>query len=248
MKQLPVALFSLCIIFSACKKSDDAPVSPKHIGSVSLVDKSNHFITNISGVTAYVENSNPRINVSINSKGEFEFPGFKNSDDLELVFEKEGYGTVSHYYSKSNLDSMIFQNVALFPKTSVVLNSFSGTLEGEAIKLKFSVSAPPGIANNGVTYLVQVNNPEVSYAKWPGADNTHTYSMIPVVDGDNAHTLCLKCSKDCGFVKSGDVLFIRAYADIFTPFSYVYFDPLDKRMVFPSINTNGSAILSFLVP
>ncbi|MGZ5220587.1 MAG: hypothetical protein ACXWC7_10920 [Chitinophagaceae bacterium] len=250
MKQLFFAGLPLFMLFSnGCTKSgNDRPDAIK--GEVFLVDKNNQVVSNIPGVFVSVENSNPLQIVAVNSNGEFELPALNSRDTMALVFSHAGYGTVKQYYTQSDLHEVSsVQGVYLHPISSVVVNSLSGTLTGDVFKMAFNVSAPESNAANGVTFFIEKNNAEVSFADCPGNNSVSRFLTVGVTEGNNTASFCLKCAKECGFLQSGDTAYLKAYGDIKSPYGSNYVDLSTNRLVFPSINkTNNSSTIWFVVP
>lgn len=249
MKQLFFAGFSLFMLFSAgCKKSgNDKPDVIK--GHVSLIDKNNQVTSNVPGVFVSVENSNPLQVVEVNSSGEFELPALNNRDTMALVFSHAGYATVKQYYTKSDLQEVSsVQGVYLHPISSVVVNSLSGTLTDDVFKMTFNISADSN-ATNGVTFFIEKNNAEVSYADCPGDNSVSRFLTVAVTEGNNTASFCLKCAKECGFLQSGDTAYLKAYGDIKSPYGSNYVDLSANKLFFPSINKiSNSPTIWFVVP
>lgn len=90
MKQRIFLVLIVTLIFSlSCKKSEvnqsistievHTSLVTKGKGHISLFDKHNQIVSDISGIDVSVENSNPLITVPVNSDAEFELPKSNNS-------------------------------------------------------------------------------------------------------------------------------------------------------------------------
>jgi hypothetical protein len=251
MKHLLLFGLSLVILFSTgCKKTgNDQPVSTIK-GSVLLIDKNNQILSNVSGINVSVENSEPLKTLPVNSKGRFELPALKGSEAMTLVFSYPGYGTAKQYYTQSDLEELTGgQGVFLLPKSSVIVNSLSGQLTGDIFKMSYNVSVQESNAGDGVTFFIEKNNADVSFTNCPGNNSVSRFLTIPVTNGDNSTTFCLKCARECGFLKSGDTAYIKAYGDFRSPYASNYVDLSTNKLVFPSINEiSNSSTIWFVVP
>jgi hypothetical protein len=251
MKRLLLSGLLLVILFSSgCKKAGNHRMDPVINGSVKLIDKHNQILTDVSGINVSVENGGSLQSLAVDKHGRFEVPPLKGSETITLVYSYPGYGTVRQYFASSDLEGKTgIDGVFLLPKSSVVVNSLSGQLTGNVFKMSFNVAAQELNDGNGVTFFVEKNNADVSFTNCPGNNSVSRFLTVAVNDGDNSATFCLKCAKECGFLQSGDTVYLKAYGDFKSPFSSAYIDRLTNKLVFPSINeiTNSSTI-SFVVP
>jgi hypothetical protein len=256
MKNLFLILCSLSVIICSCKKSSLDYSSAALKGRILLVDENNHPISDYSGVIITSENSDIA-NISIDVNGEFNFPGLaNNSTYLTLNFSKTGYGTVTHYYTKVQLDSFSNQpsttsEIVLLPRSSVTVNSLSGIMDGDKFKMVCNVSLAQVKPTNGVTFFLSKNNSQVSYDNCTG-NNAHSRTWtVPVTSGDNLNSFCFRrtIDCDCDFLISGDTVFLKAYGDTYSPFGNSHFDIRTGQLIFPGINANASSsTISFVVP
>jgi hypothetical protein len=245
-----VGLLFFAIFFFGCKKSEDnQPISQTIKGSVLLFDENNVLVNDNSETIVSIENSEPLINVAVNSKGEFELPELNISGTTALVFSHIGYGTIKQYYSQSGLDSIkkgitSFQSVSLYAKSSVVVNSLSGIAEGDMFKMNCNVSVPNANSLNAIRFFIQKNNSDVSFNNC--ANYTNVSKSFPVTTGNNTINICMKCEEACGF-QPGDTAYIKAYGDISLLNSFI--DLSTNKLVFPCVNPNSnSSTLWFVVP
>jgi len=258
MKNLLFILYGLSVITCSCKKSSFGYSSTPLKGGILIVDETNHPISDYSGVSITSENSDIA-NISLDVNGEFSFPGLvDNSAYLTLKVSKTGYGTVTHHYTKAQLDSFRNQgsttsdlDFLLLPQSSVTVNSLSGMLDGDKFKMVCNVTLTQVKPTNGVTFFLSKNNSQVSYDNWTGnIANSRTWTL-PVTSGDNLYSFCFKRTIDCNcdFLSPGDTVFLKAYGDTYSPFGNSYFDIRTGQLIFPSINANSSSsTISFVVP
>lgn len=249
---------SLCVLTN-CKKSDLNTVvgnvpTDNTIKAVLLADDNDYVLTDLSGSMVTVENSNPLISVGVNSQGGFQLPKLPNSGSICLVFSHANYGTIKQYYPAAELDSIAkgkadFLGPVLLPKSKVYVNSFSGSLQGDVFKANCNISVPKTYATNGITIFAKVNNPDVTYENCTRENNVSNFMTMPVINGNNTVEICTTCLKECGFFKSGDVVYLKAYGNIFSKFGSDYLNPITEKYVFPNINANSnSETISFVVP
>jgi hypothetical protein len=242
------------VTLTSCKKSVSSQPEAAATGHISVFNKNSQLLSDISGTTVTIENTSPAITIPVQSNGTFELPQTNNSGTMVLQFSRPGYGTVKQYYTPSDLENIKkamadVQEVSLFPKSTVLVNSLSGSLNGDVFTLTCNVSTPESNTTNGVSFFIQKNSAEVSFANCPGNNSVSRFLTIPVNDGNNSSSFCIKCAKDCGFLQAGDTAFIKAYGDIKTPFTSIYTDAFTNKLVFPCINTNSaSSTIWFVVP
>jgi hypothetical protein len=253
MKVLFLTLCSFFLVISGCKKSS---FSISLRGSVLIIDENNQPSGNYSGVNISTEN--PDIaSINISEKGEFYLPVLLNhSGYLILKISKPGYGTVTHHYTKVQLDSISIQgstinDIVLLPKSTVTINSLSGTLHENNFEINFNVTLDQAKPTNGVTFFLSKNNSDVSYDNFIGNNaNSRTWT-VQVTSGDNVYSFCLKPRIDCNsdFLSSGDTVYLKAYGDTYSPYGNNYFDIRTGHLIFPGINTTNSlSTISFVVP
>jgi|GEM_PF-3670187 len=256
MKQLfSCTLLMAAVFLGSCNKNPGSPATSNLTGTVALLDANDHLkTTGIAGTTVTVENSNPLISTTTNSNGIFTLPDFSSNGTTVLAFSLPGYGTVKQFYTASEMDNIKSGNAELgsfilAPISTVVVNSFTGVLDGAHYRININVSVANTAASNGVTIFIEKNNPAVSCSNSSGNSGHSRVVTIPVTNGDNTYTICLTCTEECGFLHSGDIAYLRAYGDTKSMFGITYDDPLKGNLIFPALNTNNNIpAISFTMP
>src|SRR5690606_33250842 len=134
------------VIICGCTKSSIPHSNAALKGSILLIDENNRPMSDHSGVTVTSENS-AISNIPI-VDGAFDFPQLvNNSSNLKISDSKSGYGTVTRYYTKAQIDSLSnLQSTTselaflLLPQSSVKVNSLSGLLDGDKFTMVCNVS------------------------------------------------------------------------------------------------------------
>jgi len=257
MKNLTIIgfLFFLSGI-TACVKSSPQDPTQTVTGMITVVDENDRVVPGFSGITISVENSNPSVTMPVTGNGEFEFPALPQSGSFVLIFSKDGYGTVKQYYSRSIIDSIkngsiASQNIVLLPKSSVMVNSFTGHISNGKFYYTCNVSTSNSSLVNGVTLIFKKNNPQISLTDFYGNTGASHFITIPVKNGVNSDSICINRTVECNcdFINSGDNLSIKAYGNTISKFGNCYFNMHSKNLFFPGINENtNSGTLSFIIP
>jgi len=255
MKNLTVIYFLFFLLgVTACKKASvkDSVIAAK--GSIMVIDQNDKINSDFSGISVSIENTNPVTYIPVSNTGEFEFPQLPGS--FSLIFSKNGYGTVKQYYSKSLIDSIKLgkpggQNIILLPLSSVTVNSFSGYISNGKFYFSCNVSTLNADLTNGVTLILQKNNPLISLTGFYGNTGTSRFLTIPVSNGVHFDSVCISrtATCDCDFINSGDNLNVKAFGNSISKYGNSYFNMKTNTLVFPSINENtNSGTLSFRIP
>jgi hypothetical protein len=247
-----ILLLILSISIFGCSKSQTSQ-SQTRSGTVLLTDASDSFIlTNGSGTTITVEHSDPLISVQTDVNGIFQLPKLKSTGNMVLVYSHTGYGVYKQFFTSQGWDSLqtypnYLSSVILEPMSAVVVNSLSGVLENDTLKLNCNVSVPNQSGQGYIAFVHTKNNPSVSIDNL--SSSVSIASPYAVRTGDNSLNLCL-CMSSCKNYNSGDTIFIKAYGAINYKYgTSIYFDPENNTLIYPSLNENSnSQTLSFVIP
>lgn len=261
----PFTLIVLSTVSLSCTKSTVEEQTTGTIihnakGSVVVMDRNNRAVQDASGVVVTVENSNPEITLPVDGQANFDLSKLTHTGKTVLLFSKPGYPTVKKYYTQSSLDSIkaaiANEPIYLYPKSDVVIKAISGKVDGNILRINLDASSFDASTTNGATIFLQKNDPNVSFVNSRPVSKENVfpyYFTVAVKGGNNTHEICLQCSKDCGSIRSGDVIYLKAYGDVFAapPYSGAnrFFNPLNNTVSFPFLNAEGySQTLSFVVP
>ncbi len=251
-KALPAVLVLFVMLFG-CKKNQDIispPVDEAVKGSVFLFDDEGEMFPNHSGLIVSVENSNPLISAVTDEKGRFQFPKWKATGPVTLVYTKEGFVIQRQYYNASQADSLTRglirpEQEILYQFSPVVVNSSIWAVKNDSLDIVVNVSFPGEDKIKYIRYFRQVNDPNVTATV---ANETRigrdVSGAVKVKNGDNHFKCSLADFNICGKYTTGEIIYMKAYGDVSGP-SY-YTDPLTKKLIFDHTNPiSKSAVISF---
>lgn len=235
-------------IFSCSKNGGDSNGTPggRLSGTVQTWDDKLNSTTDQAGVTVTISDQ-PTFVAITDATGRYTF------DDLafgvhDLTFSKSGYGT-------SKLYGVVHNALSATPTTQVANFSFGKT--STTTVTAFAVSGNTFNGQPGVSFSYNFgsapstgNRAFVRYFLSAAADVSSTsYSAFsPVVNFSNTSAIAGFTVNDLvsmGF-SSGQTVYVRMYGDSFR--SNEYKDPNTGKWVFPNINPNTVAAVSFQVP
>lgn len=255
-------LLGTIIFFNSCAKSAIESDSLKKTtftlkGNIILYDEGQTYLplTNSSGMTVTVENSNPLISAVTNSSGEFELALDTSINSFTLVYTKPLYGTFKRYYEKVGANMYALSDTGrqateavgetLAAKSTVTVNSLSASIVDNKIRLKLNASSPDA-GEKFIRLFYQKNQPGISFATVPKTLQNMS-PAIPVQNGNNVYDLCADCLYQCPGLNSGDTVYLTAYGDSWLLEQYT--DRATNQVVMPNVNTsNNVAPVSFIVP
>jgi hypothetical protein len=253
---LATVAFIAFTTLASCKK-DKHTVDAGPTALLLLVDKNDGIIADRSGTTVTVENTLQTLPVA--ADGTFGIGQFQSSGPLTLILTRPNFNTVRKTLSTSYLDSLqkgkAELSIPMFETNPVVVNSVSGKLNGTTFEVTCNVTVPNESANTGVSLFIQRNASNISPDNFfapsgnPDKDYQHVITTH-VLNGENVFSICLTCSQQCGAVKSGDVLYVKAYANLVSRFETSFVDSQTGKWIFPNVSTenNSSGTISLVIP
>jgi hypothetical protein len=235
------------IIASSCTKSSTRLQSQKIEGNVILLEPSGlTALQDNTGTTITIENTGSSIVASSDKNGNFELPSIVIKGTVVVQYAHPGYGTYKQFFIASAWDSLqkglssLSLAAALTPVSSVFVNSLSGNIENDTLKLKCNVNLPTNIGQQYISLFNSKSNSNISLNNFVST----SFSVLPVNSGDNSIYICL-CENICNTWHPGDTINLRAFGGV----SNSYFDPQLNMTVFPSLNQNSNLrTLSLIIP
>jgi len=256
-----ILLLISALLILSCKKSKTEysipEPEPELKAKVILYDEGSKTIDN-SGIKVLVENSNPEISTTTDSKGNFTLSLKSARDVFAIVFEKEGIGTYKEYFKKSGADLYSkqlsgdytllsgMQTYEVGSKSSVIVNNLSAEVINGKLKFNFDITSPNITGEKYIRVLLQKDLPNLSL-------NTVSHNIrniantMAVQNGNNSFEFCMSCFMSCHEYVTGDKIYITAYGDAF--YSNAYTDLQSGRWKFPNLNlVENNPIAFFVIP
>jgi len=230
-------------------------------GKVLLTDSSGlDTLSNSSGTTISISGTAKPIQVITDAGGNFVIPVSKATGQVQVQYSHVGYATIKQSFTSSFWDSLQ-QNLigyspfvsVITPTSSVLVNSLTGTIQNDTLKLQCNVSGANTTWQHFVIVFFARNDTTVS------PSNFYASRMYSVNNGENTIKVCL-CENICNTWQPGYTISMKAFGAVPMP-TYItqltpgynlplaYMDPATKNMVYPSINAKSNAqTLNLLIP
>ncbi len=281
MRTLSAVTFFVLFIAFGCTKTE----TPKEIAKIkdhftlkqsihlgdegpNKTDKSGKLF-DASGIIITIENSNPVISTTTNSKGEINLSIDTALKSFTLIYAKPLYGTFKKYYTVSN-DSLyqvrtsswdsnsslikryvgwesIVEDLDMGLTSTVTVNSLQASIVNGQLKLTCNISTPNTQGETYVRLFYQRNLPFTSFATVLKNEKTMSGQLL-VHNGSNVLDFCARCCL-YGYsgMNSGDTVYMTAYGDSFI--DNIYKDIFTNQLVMPNINLSNHIMpISFVLP
>lgn len=243
-----VVLASIGLLIS-CKKESTGPGKPlsgKLAGTVQAWDDKLVNNADAAGIKVTITNlSNVSTLTDATGKYSFDNLGF---DTYDLEFSKTGHGTyrvygVTHTYNASNTVTQVplvgFGKLSITTVTSLAVNG--NTINAEpGVTFSYGISPAPSVASRAFVRYFLSTSPGVSNTDYMAFSDVINFSNLSNITGFSQSQLI-----GFGFV-TGQTVYVKMYGDSFR--SNEYTDPNSGKTVFPNINPNAAAAVSFVVP
>ena len=232
----------LLFVVSCSNQGDDDVVTKAAItGSVNLYDEGTTKADN-SGMTVKVEGLNPAISAVTNSNGKYEL-GDVPFGTYTLVFEKAGYGTFKKAEIKhvaTGLPTVIAETPSLGQVSTTQITALSAKTEGGNLSVSVTTNPAGNAGNKRYIRFFYSGSPTVSAAEYLFASP----AMIAQI---NPYTLTVSKTDLTGMgFATGATVYVRVYGDSF--WSNEYSDAISRKKVYPNLNSNAAAAVSFVMP
>jgi hypothetical protein len=248
MKFINNAIFTTLLaaaIFQGCDNKDDDPApQPTGLisGTVQVWNDKTAVLQDKSGVTVSITNITGKTTTT-SADGSFRFEGLP-FDSYDLEFSKSGYGTRKVFGFRHNSSSSSLPTVQFGAISSTTVTSFtivSATYNGKpGVTYRYSTDPVPSSANKNYTRVFLGTSASVSSTGYAAFAPLRSSSNNDVEGGFTADELYA-----LGFT-SGQTVYLKIYGDSYQ--SNEYEDPATDKTVFPNLNGNSPAAVSFIVP
>lgn len=245
MKRTFLLLLSL-VFLAGCKKDDDpavdtVPNAADISGSVFLYSEGTDRVAN-DGMTVAVANVDPARSAVTDASGKFVIKDVPLGTHI-LTFSKSGYGTYKMFdiaHVKDDQTTAITTIPSLGAVSSTQVTALTANVSGGEVSIQ-ATTTPAGSANSSrYVRLFMHTAANASSVFYTAYSPTFVARINPYVKTYTKAEL-----NAMGFA-SGTTVFVRVYGDSY--WSNQFDDPgLDKR-VFPNLNPNSAAAVSFVVP
>lgn len=237
------------ILLSACSKnSGDSNGTPggRLSGTVQTWDDKLNSTTDQAGVTVTVSDQ-PTFVAITDATGRYTFENLTYGAH-DLTFSKTGYGT-------SKLYGVVHNALSATPTTQVANFSFGktstttvtafavngNTINGQpGVSFSYNFGAAPSTGNRAFVRYFLSTAADVSSTSYTAFSAVMNFSSTSAVAGFTVNDLV-----SMGF-SSGQTVYVRMYGESFR--SNEYKDPNSGKWIFPNINPNTVAAVSFQVP
>ncbi|WP_439505169.1 carboxypeptidase-like regulatory domain-containing protein [Sediminibacterium sp.] len=218
-------------------------------GMIVLYDEEGSRQADMSGVTVSIDNSSVSTQTGPDGKWKLDSIPYGTYD---ISYAKEGYGTgkiMGLYHAATNHVSTIIsksESMAVNSSISItdlIITPFSGTIQAIGIS---GVHIDP-IFNNpsGKDKFVRLffsDNPNVSASNYVAEVKIKTNGAQAQLNDFNLTTSYFE---SLGF-KKGQIIYVKGHGDSFL--SDQYTNPINNTVVFPSLSTQASKTVSFVLP
>lgn len=230
----------LAVIMSCSDNSNDetpTPTSANISGAVNLFDDR---VTEIDNSNMIVSVEGTSISAVTDANGQYTLSNVPFGL-VTLIYEKNGYGTFKRFnVDHSDGDTFITESPSLGQISTTSITNLSVTDNGTDIIL--AANTDP-VANNGNTRYIRFffsTQSNVSSTNYEAVLETLVAQINPrELNLDSASLVAL------GFT-SGQTVYARCYGESFWSNQY---DDLDSgNTIFPNLNSNSAAAVSFVVP
>lgn len=242
-----VVLLSLTLaLFGSCNNDDDPDVDPSPnasdiSGSVFLYGEGIDRAPN-EGMTVTVENSNPVKSAVTDSDGKFLIKDVPLGTH-NLVFTKNGYGTFKMFdivHVTDNRPTAITSIPSLGTVSTTQVTQLTAAVAATEVTVEATTNPAGNTGNTRYVRFFLHNASNVNDVFHSVYSPTFVSRMNPYVKTYSKSEL-----NAMGFA-SGSTVFVRVYGDSY--WSNQYDDPGLDRRVFPNLNPNAAAAVSFVVP
>lgn len=236
-----LSVFALLAFLSCKKDTSNIPVitTGKITGTVSLYGERSTALSSSDGMTVSIDGTG--FTTVTNAAGSYQFENVPN-DSYTLTFSKAGFGTFKLFgfpHTGTGSTASVVPGKALGQLSTTTVTSQSATLVGDAVQISATINpAATSSARRGIRIFFD-NNANVSNASYKSFSQVYFTSNIPSVLFNKEDIYAM------GFA-AGSTVYVRVYGDSF--FANDYEDVATGATIFPNLNTNSSAAVSFVLP
>lgn len=231
------------LVFAACSSNDDsndnppAPTSGDISGAVNLFDEGENPIDK-SNMTVRIEGSS--ISATTNSNGQFTLSNVPFGT-VTLVYQKNGFGTFKKFdVNHSDGNTFITETPSLGQKSTTSITDLSVTNNGSDITVAATTDPDGSIGNTRYIRFFFSTQSNVSSENYEAVLETLPAQINPRNLNLNSDSL------DALGFSSGQTVYVKCYGESF--WSNQYDEPNSATTIFPNLNPNSAAAVSFVVP
>jgi len=242
-KIVSISIIACLVILGSCKKDDNTPTVNKGTLSGTIAGYDDKTVSNsdASGFTVALIPLGKT--TTTDAAGKFSFSDLEY-DSYDLSISKAGYGTHKVYgvnLQSSTLNVPLISMGATSTTTVTALTLNSTTYNGApGVSYIYSTSPVPSPSNRSFTRAFLGTFADVSNTKYTAFSPIRSNQNNNVTGGFTLDELFAM-----GF-RTGQTVFVKLYGESY--FSNSYLDPSLGRTVFPNLNPNSPAAISFVVP
>lgn len=238
-------LILLSMLLISCGSDDENISEPETssniIGFVTLYDESINQVDN-SGMSVRIEELTQNNIAITDTEGEFTFEDVPFGK-YNLVYEKSGYGTYKLFdleHSNTGGSTVIEVARSLGQKSSTSVTNLTVNTSDSLITIEVITDPVANVGNTKYIRFFFSRQPNVSSENYDSVMETLVVQITPYSLNLNEESL------DALGYQSGETVYVKCYGESF--WGNNYNDPELGRDVFPNVNLNSAAAVSFIVP
>lgn len=218
-------------------------------GMIVLYDEDGNREANMSGVKVSIDNSSVSTQTRTDGKWTLDSIPYGTYD---ISYSKDGYGTgkiMGLYHAATNhATTVIAKNESMAVNSSIVISNliitpFSGVIQAVGVSgLHIDPVFDNPSGKNKFVRLFFSDNPNVSSSNYLAELKIKSNGSASQM---NDYNLTTSYFEGLGF-KKGQTIYVKGYGDSFLADQYT--NPLNNSTVFPSLSTQSSNTVSFVLP
>lgn len=244
-QKFAILLLSLFTLSCVTEENEPGTLLTGNIGGyVSLTSEVGTLFSDLSGVTLTIEDAEINLTATSDAEGKFLFTDVPMGTYL-VVYSKSGFGTYKRFIThtgggttnfigtvtlseipETNVD--LLEVVSTNSNGSISFNAYLNTY-GTRLRIRLFASTSQNVSNT---------NYEVSTVfSFSNLQN----SMASIITSN------LIGPQSIQGVGSGSTVYVKAYVESFLG-SSIYTDPASGLIIYPSLSTPGSNVVSYIIP
>lgn len=244
MKFNILTLFAIALIgITSCKKDETpTPTATKAdiTGSVNLYDEGTSEIDN-SGMNVSVDGTSPLISTITDADGNFTLVDVPFGT-YTLVYEKSGYGTFKRFDLEHKDGNTFIPDAPSLGQKSTTTVTYLTVGSSPSFPVILGATTNPSGSPADTRYIRYFfsTDPNISSDNYENVLGTFPAQINPF------NLNLSQASIDALGFTSGTTVYVKCYGESF--WSNKYADPALGTTIFPNLNSNTAATVSFIVP